>query len=79
MEKTFTELDILRFIEKMRNILQADNILHQLNDPKKDINQCDNFKDALSKAYNIGYTQGSMHGRLDLLNTMFEHFYSLEK
>ena len=79
MEKTFTELDILKFIDKMRNLLQADNILHQLNDPQKNVDECKNFNDALNKVYKIGFSQGNMEGRLDLLNTMFDHFYNLEK
>lgn len=78
MEKNFTELDILKFIEKMRNQLQADNILHQLNDPKNGHDDCQTFNDALNKVYKLGFSQGSMQGRLDLLNSMFEHFYNLE-
>lgn len=79
MDKNITELDILKFIDKMRKQVQADSILHQLNDPQKNPDECENFNDALNKVYTIGFSQGSMQGRLDLLNTMFDHFYNLEK
>lgn len=72
--KVYTELDILKFIEKMKNTIVADNILFQLEDPRKYPEQCNSFNDALEKVYLLGNKQGSMQGRLDLLNTMIEHF-----
>jgi hypothetical protein len=73
--KVYTELEILKFIEKMKNSIVADNILLQLEDPRKNPQECKSFNDALDKAFSLGNKQGNMQGRLDLLNTMIEHFH----
>ena len=78
-ENMFTELDILKFIDKVRNQIQADNILHQLDDPRRNPDDCSTFTDALNKVHSMGLVQGSMQGRLDLLNDMFDYFYNFKK
>jgi hypothetical protein len=72
--KVYTELDILKFMEKMKNSIVADNILLQLEDPRKNPQECQSFNDALDKAYSLGNKKGNMQGRLDLLNDMIKHF-----
>jgi hypothetical protein len=72
--KVYSQLEILKFIEKMKNSIVADNILLQLEDPRKNPQECSSFNDALDKVYSLGNKQGNMQGRLDLLNDMIKHF-----
>jgi hypothetical protein len=72
--KVYTELEILKFMEKMKNSIVADNILLQLEDPRKNPQEFQSFIDALDKSHSLGIKQGNIQGRLDLLNDMIKHF-----
>jgi hypothetical protein len=77
MKTNFTETEILALLRPMTRDLMADSILLDVYKPKPE--DFTNLVESITKTFDLGYNQGMIQAKLDMMNKLVEFFKVEEK
>jgi hypothetical protein len=72
MKSNFTCLEIAEFLQKQKREIEADYFIMEATKPKSD--EIDNMADCMAAIHDIGFRQGSLDGRMEIINKFLEFF-----
>ena len=73
MKTEFSEIEIAQFLNQKKHEIQGDNLLLEaLSKPDRD--NMRNMYDAFNQVYQMGYKQGELQGRIDMMNALIKLF-----
>ncbi len=72
MKSNFTCIEIAEFLQKQKRQIEADYFIMEATKPKCD--DIDNMVECMKAIHEIGMKQGSLDGRMEIINSFLEFF-----
>lgn len=73
MKTEFSEIEIAQFLNQKKQQMQGDNILLEAFS-KPDPDNMRSMYDAFNQVYQMGFKQGELQGRIDMMNDFIKLF-----